>query len=103
METRDEAVAFLVAQGVYAAKRDWVLGETVVVAADPSTDASTGITLYARCVCIIPVDAGWTVKRMGPVRGAAPRAAPTLRAACDAALALLAVDEPLPSAVADDS
>ena len=93
METRDAAVAYLAGRGVHAAKRDWVLGETVVVANGASADPKTGITVYEHCVYIIPEPNGWRVEHLGPVRDTEPRSEPTLQAACDAALELLEVDE----------
>lgn len=95
METRDDAVAYLSDRNVHAAKRDWVLGETVVVASGALTDPKTSITVYERCVYIVPDCDGWRVERLGPVRDAEPRSEKTLQAACDAALELLTIDERL--------
>jgi hypothetical protein len=58
MKTREEAVEYLGARGLHAEKRDWILGETIVVATGPRE--ADGITVYARAMYIAPRENGWT-------------------------------------------
>jgi hypothetical protein len=61
METREEAVRWLVARGYHAFLRDWSLGQTVGVATEAS-EGPQGITVYGRMVYLYPVEGGrWAV------------------------------------------
>ncbi len=54
MKTRTEAVAFLRNAGFDAAKRDWAMGETIVVPAEPDAEPNTGIVVYRRVIYLVP-------------------------------------------------
>jgi hypothetical protein len=70
MNSRAEAVAFLRSAGFNAAERDWALGETIVVPADPQSSSSGDIVAYRRVIYIVPRAQGWTVSEISacPVR-----------------------------------
>jgi hypothetical protein len=57
MNTREEAVEYLRAQGLHAEKRDWALGKTIFARTGRSEAA--GITVYARAMYIAPKGDSW--------------------------------------------
>ena len=57
MNTREEAVEYLRAQGLHAEKRDWALGKTISVGTGRIEAA--GITGYTRAMYIAPKESGW--------------------------------------------
>jgi hypothetical protein len=64
MKTRAEAVAFLRSAGFEASERDWALGETISVAADPEPSGPGEIVVYRRVIYIVPRGENWTVMAM---------------------------------------
>lgn len=88
MHTRDEAVEYLQQRGFYAVKRDWSLGETVLVAADP-IETDSGLLGYRRLVYVFPEDGRWGMWDMMNHLEKPERSYPTLSAAVQAAVELL--------------
>ena len=87
--TKAEAVAFLNARGFHAFEREWVMGETIGVASEPSGTAQ-GITMYARIVYIARRPNGWVVEELDAVPSSRSTAEPmSLEAACAEAVSLL--------------
>lgn len=60
MRTRPEAIDFLSAQGFHAFERDWVMGQTIGVAAE--SFEHNGITMWRRMIYIAPTDTGWKLE-----------------------------------------
>jgi hypothetical protein len=81
-----DAIAFLEAAGVPASRREWGLGDTIVVPlGHPST--RDGITAYPAVAWLVPVESSWTIRQ--PV-GQLERqlSFSTLQDACDAMLVI---------------
>jgi hypothetical protein len=87
--TKAEAVAFLMARGVHAFEREWVMGETIGVASGPNETAQ-GITVWTRIVYIVRKPDGWIVEELD-ARSAAQRTVEPkgLQEACIDAVSLL--------------
>jgi hypothetical protein len=93
MQTRAEAVDFLRAAGFQAAERDWALGRTVVVPADPKPSPPDGITAYGRMLCLIPNGQKWIVKELHRTPSRETEV-DTLLEACRLAIELLSTTAP---------
>ena len=61
MTEKHEAVTFLKGRSFHAFERDWAMGETVGVAAEPTDSGIDGITAYKRMVYMVRAASGWTV------------------------------------------
>jgi len=86
LRTHADAIAFLQAAGVTASRRDWVLGDTVVV---PLGHASTrdGITVHPAVAWLVPAADSWTIHQ--PVAQLERKLSfPTLGEACDLVLVI---------------
>jgi hypothetical protein len=86
LRTHADAITFLEAAGVPASRRDWVMGDTIVV---PLGHASMrdGITVHPAVAWLVPFEDSWAIRQ--PVAELERELAfSTLRDACDAALAI---------------
>jgi hypothetical protein len=88
MRTRAEAVAFLKASGFDASERDWALGRTIVVPADPHPPDGTGIVVYERVAYLVPNENDWEVHEFHIVPSRVTPAR-SLAEACHVAIAIL--------------
>lgn len=59
INTRAEAVAYLLTEGVFAKERDWSMGETVLVATPPRREMLSGITTFEKLAYIYPSNCPW--------------------------------------------
>ncbi|GMV32119.1 MAG: hypothetical protein AMXMBFR59_42440 [Rhodanobacteraceae bacterium] len=86
IRNRADAIAFLMAQGFHAFARDWALGESIGVAAEPFEAA--GIRGWRRIVYIAPAGETWEVHDLS---GQADRRilAASLEAACQEVVRVL--------------
>lgn len=76
LESREAAVEWLAAKGLYAARRDWSFGESVVAASGRRVllqengepiriEGSTEeLVVYVNMVCIYPEREGWSVAHL---------------------------------------
>jgi hypothetical protein len=83
IHNRADAVAYLTAEGFHAFARDWVLGETIGVAAEPFE--AGGIQAWRRIVYIAPTGGGWEVHDLSR-QADPPTSAVSLEAACHQAI-----------------
>lgn len=86
LRTRSDAIEFLLAEGFHAFARDWSLGESIGVAAEPFEHQ--GITAWRRMVYIAPRNDGWEVYDLSKP-GQLPAPAASLEHACRAAVVAL--------------
>ena len=86
MQTASEAIEFLRAAGFHAFERDWVIGKSIGVAADPSEDG--GIQGWRRMVYIARTDAGWVLHNLRTT-GDRPTLVGSLEQACRQAIGAL--------------
>jgi hypothetical protein len=86
LRTHADAIAFLEAAGFAASRRNWELGDTVVVPlGHPST--RNGVTVHPAVAWLVPVESSWVVRQpLGQVER--KLSFPTLREACDAVLVI---------------
>jgi hypothetical protein len=63
--TKAEAVAYLTSRGFHVFERDWAMGETIGVAADPATGGD--ITAYRYLVYLVRRGEGWIVEQLNPL------------------------------------
>lgn len=88
MQTHGHAIEFLRARGVAATRREWALGDTVVVPIGAGTTGPDGITVYRAMMWLVPHEGGWDVVQ--PVRSHERRIhRGSLSEACETVLALL--------------
>ena len=93
LRTPVEAIAFLQAAGFHAFEREWVIGKSIGVAADPSEHS--GIQTWRRMVYIAPTDEGWVLHNLRTT-GDGPILVGSLGQACIQAIAALeAWDSPV--------
>lgn len=59
LHTTSEAIDFFRASGFHAFEREWAIGKSIGIAADPSEHS--GIRVWRRMVYIAPTDDGWVV------------------------------------------
>ena len=85
-----QALVFLRAHGLHAFERDWALGETIGVAAEPEP-TELGITGYHRLEYLVHEAGGWIVDELDNRPRVRPRAEEvlTLADACARALDIL--------------
>src|SRR5262245_22408059 len=62
MQTPSEAIEYLQAAGFHAFEREWAIGKSIGVAADPSEHG--GIRAWRRMVYIAPTDAEWVLHNL---------------------------------------
>ena len=88
MQTHGDAVEYLRARSVAATRREWALGDTVVVPIGAGTTGPEGITVYHGVMWLVPREAGWDVVQ--PVQSRERRIHfGSLSEACETVLALL--------------
>ncbi len=85
MTSREEAIAYFQARGFRAEKRDWAMGQTVLVLAGRD-DSIKEIECWNRAVYLCPDDNFWIVSRPD---GKPDEHVPTLDGACKLAEDLL--------------
>ena len=56
IEDRDDAVEYLQRKGFHAFKRDWIMGETVGVAAGLQPENNSGIKCWDHCITFISAE-----------------------------------------------
>lgn len=59
IKDRADAVAYLLSQGVFAMERDWVLGETIAVAAEPDNGILSEHSSFNKALYIYPRSCYW--------------------------------------------
>jgi hypothetical protein len=86
MKTASQAIEFFQAAGFHAFEREWVIGKSIGVAADPSEHH--GIQLWRRLVYIASTNDGWVLHNpRTPAEG--PLLVGSLEQACHEAIAAL--------------
>lgn len=90
IRSRTEAVSFLRKRGYHAFERDWSLGETIGVAAEPSMAGT--IEVWKRVVYLAPSPKGWVLYNLmhPPVSTSEPV---SLHQACLLAIHTLAAEK----------
>ena len=92
IQTASEAIRFLQAAGFHVFEREWAIGKSIGIAADPSEDR--GIQAWRRMVYIVPTEAGWVLHNLRTT-GDHPTLVGSLEQACRHAIrALEAWDSP---------
>tara|TARA_B100000614_G_C14160895_1_gene332645 strand:- start:3 stop:308 length:306 start_codon:yes stop_codon:yes gene_type:complete len=61
IEDRDDAVEYLQRKGFHAFKRDWIMGETVGVAAGLQPENNSGIKCWDHCIYIYKCGDQWAI------------------------------------------
>jgi hypothetical protein len=62
LHTTSEAIDFFRASGFHAFEREWAIGKSIGIAADPSEQG--GIQVWRRMVYIAPTDHGWVLHNL---------------------------------------
>jgi hypothetical protein len=65
MTNREDAIAWLIGQGLTAFKRDWSFGETVCVGVRSPQRLPDGEMILMDAVCIHPLNGEWAVTDLG--------------------------------------
>jgi hypothetical protein len=88
LQTPSEAIEFLKAAGFHAFEREWSIGKSIGVAADPSEHG--GIQMWGRMVYIAPTDVGWVLHNLRTTADG-PTLVGSLEQACQQAIHALQV------------